>query len=36
MIGKGARVEELSVIGDGGVVADGEALVGARRSDGAA
>jgi hypothetical protein len=36
VIGKGARVEELSVIGDGGVVADGEALAGARRSDGAA
>ena len=36
VIGRGARVEALSVIGDGGVVADGEALAGARRSDGAA
>jgi mannose-1-phosphate guanylyltransferase len=33
VIGRGARVEELSVIGDRGVVAEGETLVGARRAE---
>jgi mannose-1-phosphate guanylyltransferase len=33
VIGRGARVEELSVVGDRGVVAEGEALVGARRAE---
>jgi NDP-sugar pyrophosphorylase family protein len=33
VVGTGARVEQLSVVGDRGVVAEGEALIGAKRSE---